>query len=85
MGRAKYSDTVKGTALGEEEGFAKAIVDKKTKRVLGFHLIGPEASILIQEVANVVARRGDIIDVTESMHIFPSLSDLITETLNNLE
>jgi dihydrolipoamide dehydrogenase len=84
VGRAKYSDTVKGTALGEEEGFAKAIVDKKTKRVLGFHIIGPDASVLIQEVANVVARRGDITYITESTHIFPSLSDLVTETLNNL-
>lgn len=85
VGRAKYSDTVKGTAMGEDEGFAKAIVEKNSKRILGFHIIGPEASILIQEVANAVANRGDITSITGSMHVFPALSDIITETLNNLE
>ncbi len=85
VGRAKYSDTVKGTAMIEDKGFAKAVVDRKTKKILGFHIIGPEASVLIQEVANVVANRSDIRYITDSMHIFPSLSDVITETLNNLE
>jgi dihydrolipoamide dehydrogenase len=85
VGKAKYSDTVKGTAIGEEEGFAKAIVEKKTKRILGFHIIGPGASVLIQEVANAVANRSDVTYITGSMHIFPALSDLVTEALDNLE
>lgn len=85
VGRAKYSDTVKGSALGEEEGFAKAVVDKKTKMILGFHIIGPHASVLIQEVANAVANRSGITSITDSMHVFPGLSDIITETLGNLE
>jgi len=85
VGRAKYSDTVKGSAIGEEEGFAKAIVDKKTRRILGFHIIGPDASVLIQEVVNVLAHKGYVSYISESMHIFPALSDLITETLSNLE
>jgi mycothione reductase len=85
VGKAKYFDTVKGTAIGEKEGFAKAIVEKKTKRILGFHIIGPEASVLIQEVANAVAQRSDVTSITGSMHIFPALSDIITETLGALE
>ncbi len=85
VGRAKYSDTVKGTAMMEEESFAKAIVDKKTKRILGFHIIGPEASTLIQEVVNTVVNKSDMSYVTDSMHIFPALPDLITETLGNLD
>lgn len=85
VGRAKYSDTVKGTAMGEEKGFAKAIVERKKKRILGFHIIGPDASVLIQEVANAVANKSEITSITGSMHVFPALSDIITETLNNLE
>ncbi|HWR58837.1 MAG TPA: dihydrolipoyl dehydrogenase [Thermodesulfovibrionales bacterium] len=85
VGKAKYSDTVKGTAMMEEESFAKAIVDKKTKRILGFHIIGPEASVLIQEVVNAVVNRSKVSYITDSMHIFPSLSEIVTETLNNLE
>ena len=85
VGRANYSDVAKGKAMMEEKGFAKAVVDKDTKRILGFHIIGPEASILIQEVVNAVANGMTVDSITGSMHIFPALSEIITETLNNLE
>ncbi len=85
VGKAHYSDVAKGKAMMEENGFAKAIVDKETRRILGFHIIGPEASILIQEVVNAVANKMPVESITGSMHIFPALSEIITETLNNLE
>ena len=85
VGRAKYSDTVKGEAMMEEEGFAKAIVEKGTERILGFHIIGPEASILIQEVVNAMANKVSLKSIASSMHIFPTLSELIPETLARLE
>jgi mycothione reductase len=85
VGRAMYSDAVMGEAMMEREGFAKAIVEKHTGRILGFHIIGPHASMLIQEVVNAVIHRSDAKSITECMHIFPSLSDLIPETLGHLE
>ncbi len=85
VGRANYSDVVMGDAMMESESFAKAIVEKKTEKILGFHIIGPEAAILIQEVVNAVARGGDVRSITDNMHIFPALSEIIPETLNNLE
>jgi len=85
VGKAKYSDTVMGSAMMEEEGFAKAVVEKNTKKILGFHIIGPWASVLIQEVVNAVANQSDISSITESMHIFPALSELIPQTLANLQ
>ena len=85
VGRARYSDVVQGDAMMEKEGFAKAIVEKGTERILGFHVIGPMASVLIQEVANVVAEKGDVKSITGKMHIFPAMSGLIPETLENLE
>lgn len=85
VGKAKYSDTVKGTAMVERDGFAKAVVEKETGRILGFHIIGPHAPMLIQEVVNAMVHENDISYITGSMHIFPALSDLITETLENLK
>jgi len=85
VGRANYSDVVMGDAMIEKESFAKAIVEKKTEKILGFHIIGPEAAILIQEVVNTMAREGDVKSITDNMHIFPALSEIIPETLNNLE
>jgi mycothione reductase len=85
VGHAKYSDTVMGEAMGESVSFAKAIVEKKTERILGFHLIGPQASLLIQEVVNALINRWSVKSITGCMHIFPALSNLIVETLDNLE
>jgi dihydrolipoamide dehydrogenase len=85
IGKAKYADTVMGSAMGEEGGFAKAVVEKNTKKILGFHIIGPGASVLIQEVVNAVANQSDISYITGSMHIFPALSEVIPQALNNLQ
>jgi dihydrolipoamide dehydrogenase len=85
VGRARYSDTVMGEAMMEEEGLAKAIVEKDTGRILGFHIIGPQAALLIQEVVNGVINKQGVDSITGCMHIFPALSGLITEALENLE
>ena len=85
VGKAQYDDTVQGDVRMVREGFAKAIVEKGTGQVLGFHIIGPDASILIQEVVNVVTRKGDYQSITGAMHIFPALSDLIPETFDRLK
>jgi dihydrolipoamide dehydrogenase len=85
VGRASYADVVQGNAMLEKEGFAKAIVEKGTERILGFHVIGPMASILIQEVANALAAGADVESITGRMHIFPALSELIPETLKSVK
>jgi len=86
VGKARYEDTVQGDVrMVSSDSFAKALVEKDTGRILGFHIVGPDASILIQEVVNVMARRGNYREITDAMHIFPSLSELIPETLDKLE
>ncbi|MFA5317054.1 MAG: dihydrolipoyl dehydrogenase [Dehalococcoidales bacterium] len=85
VGRAKYSDVAKGKAMMEENGFAKVIVAAETGKIVGFHIIGPYAPILIQEVISAMASGGGIDRVQAGMHIHPALSELIPATLNNLD
>ena len=85
IGRANYSNVAKGEAMMEEESFSKAIVDKNTWKILGFHIIGPYAPILIQEVVNAMATGGYMNPIARGMHIHPALSELILATLGNLE
>lgn len=84
VGRATYSDTVQGEARMIDEGFAKAIVEKSNGRIVGFHIIGPDAPILIQEVVNAMIARNDITTIRESIHVFPALSELIPNAFENL-
>lgn len=85
IGRANYLDVAKGGAMMEEESFAKAIVDKNTWKILGFHIIGPYAPILIQEVTNAMATGGSMHPIAKGMHIHPALSELILAALGNLK
>jgi dihydrolipoamide dehydrogenase len=85
VGQAKYSSVAQGEAMMEENGFAKAIVATKTEKILGFHIIGPYAPLLIQEVINVMAAKGNASHLRTGLHIHPALPELILETLSNLE
>lgn len=85
VGRESYSDTAKGKAMMEEEGFAKAIVDEHSGNILGFHIIGPHAPILIQEVVNAMASGGDMHGIYNGLHIHPALPELVQRTFSNLE
>jgi mycothione reductase len=85
VGQAQYADTAQSDVKLESQGFAKAIVEKGTERILGFHIIGPDAAILIQEVVQVVTQRTSYKAILEAMHVFPSLTELIPETFSKLE
>jgi len=84
IGQAKYSDVAKGAAMMEYQGFAKAIVDKKNMKILGFHIIGPYAPMIIQEVITLMALGARVDAINYGMHIHPALPELIIRTLHNL-
>lgn len=59
VGFHHYSSTAKGYAMGfepgdKEDGFIKVIIDANTKYILGVHIIGAEASILLQPYASLL-------------------------------
>ena len=85
VGKAEYSDVAKGEAMMEETGFAKAVVEADSGKILGFHIIGPYAPILIQEVINAMASGGGIDQIQTSMHIHPAITELIPALLINLK
>ncbi len=85
VGKAQYADVAKGEAMMEVDGFSKAIVNKEDGTILGFHIIGPYAPILIQEVVNAMALGGQIGYIGQGMHIHPALPELILRTFGNLK
>jgi dihydrolipoamide dehydrogenase len=70
VGRAFYKDTAQGAAMAETGGFVKVIVEQETGRILGAHIIGPFASMLIQEVINAMASGdGSFVPIFRGLHI----------------
>jgi len=85
VGKALYKDTAQGAAMMETKGFVKVIVDHEEGKILGAHIIGPYASILIQEVINAMAA-GDktFVPIVRSLHIHPAMSEVVQIAFANL-
>ena len=76
--RFEYKKTGMGKALEEENGFVKYIIDPNEDKILGCHILGPHASILIHEVVVAMsAAQGKVSAIVDAVHIHPSLSEVV--------
>ena len=86
VGKAFYRDTAMGAAMGNPEGFVKVIVEQETGKILGGHIIGPEAAVIIQEITNAMASgNGDYGPIARGMHIHPALNEVIQNAFGALQ
>jgi mycothione reductase len=86
VGVALYKDTAMGATMGYVDGFVKVIVDSQSGKILGAHIIGPEASILIQEIVNAMTSgNGSFSPIAQAMHIHPALSEVVQNAFSILE
>ena len=81
IGKSFFLSSGKAKASGLTEGLVKVLVDKGTKKILGAHIIGPEASNLIHEL--VVAMQNDLTasQVTNTIHAHPTYSETVYEAM----
>lgn len=84
VGKSAYSEVAKGIAMQDNRSFVKAIIEKETWRILGFHIIGPYAPILIQEVIDAMSTTGTVMPIVSGMRIHPAMPEIIFDTLRNL-
>lgn len=80
-----YRSVSKGEALDENVGFAKVVMKSGTETILGFHIIGPYAPMLIQEVVNAMQSGGHLDEIARGVHIHPELTELIPSSFEGLE
>jgi len=73
-----YEDTARGEAMDLKDYFVKVLVERRGLAILGAHIVGPEASVLIQEVINLMYTPNRSADpIREGMHIHPALSEVV--------
>jgi dihydrolipoamide dehydrogenase len=78
-GKFPFSANGRARTMGETSGFVKFIADAKTDELLGCHIIGPNASDLIQEVVLAFEYRGSSEDIGITVHSHPTLSETVKE------
>jgi dihydrolipoamide dehydrogenase len=85
VGIKTYHSVAKGYAMGEEDGFAKVIVDEETGKILGAHIIGPHAAILLQPLVYLMnTEEQSFWPLARAQTIHPALSEVVVGAFGNL-
>ncbi|MCP3898883.1 MAG: dihydrolipoyl dehydrogenase [Desulfobacteraceae bacterium] len=69
----------KAQAIGEIAGEAKMIFEKKTKKVIGVHIIGPHATDLISEATLAIEKGMAAEEIAHTIHAHPTLAEIMGE------
>lgn len=79
IGKFPFSVLGRALAISETEGFVKIVADKKTTRVLGVTIVGPNASDLISEAMLALEMGASAEDLALTMHPHPTLGEAMME------
>ncbi len=83
IGKSLYLASGKAKASGLTEGIVKIIMEANTRKVLGAHIIGAEASSLIHEVVIAMQNNLTVDQITHSIHAHPTYSEILLEALED--
>jgi len=84
VGKFNFAALGKSATSGEKEGFVKLISDSNTGKILGGHIIGDNASNLIQEIVLAVKKGLTAKDLAETIHAHPTLPEAIWEAAREI-
>jgi dihydrolipoamide dehydrogenase len=79
VGKFPFTANGRARAMGEADGFVKILADAATDRILGAHIIGPDAGTLIAELVLAMEFRASAEDVARTSHAHPSLNEAVKE------
>ncbi len=78
-GKFPFTANGRARAIRATDGFVKVLADAATDRVLGVHIIGPNAGDLIHECAVLMEFGGSSEDLARTCHAHPTLSEAVRE------
>lgn len=79
VGKFPFMANGRARAMGCTDGFVKILSHAKTDRVLGVHIIGPEAGTLIAEAGMAMEFGGSAEDIARTCHAHPTLQEVVKE------
>jgi dihydrolipoamide dehydrogenase len=79
VGKFPFTANGRARAANMSEGLVKVLADKTTDRVLGVHIVGPNASEMIGEASVLMEFSGSAEDLARTCHAHPTLSEAIKE------
>ena len=81
-----YSDTAFGWAMEDEHGFVKLLMDPASRLLLGAHLIGYQASTLIQQLITAMSESITVDELAKNqLYVHPALTEVVEQALLGFE
>lgn len=85
IGKFPFIASGKALGLNEREGFVKIIADAKYGEILGAHLVGPEVTELLPELALAHTWELTTEEIARTVHAHPTLSEALMEAAHAVE
>ncbi len=79
VGKFPFTANARARAIGNTDGFVKILTDRKTDRILGAHILGPDAGTLIAELVTAMEFGASAEDVARICHAHPTLNEAVKE------
>ena len=79
IGKFPFMANSRAKTINEPQGFVKILADEKTDKVLGTHIIGPNAGEMIAEIAIAMEFGASSEDIARTCHAHPTFSEAIKE------
>jgi dihydrolipoamide dehydrogenase len=85
VGYSRYANVAKGSAMADDASLVKVVVEKGTRRILGVHIVGKDADLLVQQMVYLM-NAGDMsyMPMARSQVIHPALSEVLISALGQL-
>ncbi len=84
VGKCPFAANGRALTTGDSAGFVKIIADRKTDRILGAHMVGPDVSNLIAEVALAIELGATAKDLANTVHAHPTLPETLMEAAESV-
>jgi dihydrolipoamide dehydrogenase len=78
-GSFPFSANSRAKAVNDTEGFVKILADAVSDRVLGVHIIGPDAGTVIHECVTAMSYGASAEDIARTCHAHPTLNEAVKE------
>lgn len=69
----------KAVSMNSTDGIVKVVAKSDTKEIIGAQIVGPDASVMIAEVALAIKNKLTLKDISDTIHTHPTLSEAIME------
>jgi dihydrolipoamide dehydrogenase len=83
VGKMQFSSNEKAMSMQKTTGMIKVTARADNHKIIGGHIFGEDASILIEEIATAIQNGLTLEDVADSIHAHPTLSEIVMETCKN--